>query len=64
MAANPDDGVVDAHLAVHGVDNLSVVSSSTFVTSGQANSTLLIVMLAIRLAEHLRASDADEDLAR
>ena len=55
MATNPDDGVVDANLTVHGVDNLSVVSSSTFVTSGQANSTLLIVMLAIRLAEHLKS---------
>lgn len=54
MSANPDDGVVDANLTVHGVENLSVVSSSTFVTSGQANSTLLIVMLAVRLCEHLR----------
>ena len=53
MATNAQDGVVDAQLTVHGVDNLSVVSSSTFVTSGQANSTLLIVMLAVRLAEHL-----------
>lgn len=60
MATNPDDGVVDAHLAVHGVDNLSVVSSSTFVTSGQANSTLLIVMLAMRLAEHLHQLDVGE----
>lgn len=54
MSANPDDGVVDAELAVHGVENLFVISSSTFVTSGQANSTLLIVMLAVRLADHLR----------
>jgi choline dehydrogenase-like flavoprotein len=60
MATNPDEGVVDANLTVHGVDNLSVVSSSTFVTSGQANSTLLIVMLAVRLAEHLhQLNDAD-----
>jgi choline dehydrogenase-like flavoprotein len=54
MAANPDDGVVDENLAVHGVENLFVASSSTFVTSGQANSTFLIVVLAIRLADHLR----------
>jgi choline dehydrogenase-like flavoprotein len=53
MAANPDDGVVDENLTVHGVENLSVISSSTFVTSGQANSTLLIVMMALRLAEYL-----------
>jgi choline dehydrogenase-like flavoprotein len=57
MATSAQDGVVDAHLTVHGVDNLSVVSSSTFVTSGQANSTLLIVMLAVRLAEHLHQLD-------
>jgi choline dehydrogenase-like flavoprotein len=60
MSTNPDDGVVDADLTVHGVDNLSVVSSSTFVTSGQANSTLLIVMMAVRLAEHLSHRNAAE----
>lgn len=55
MSANPDDGVVDGDLAVHGIENLYVSSSSTFVTSGQANSTFLIVLLAVRLAEHLRS---------
>ncbi len=58
MASDPKDGVVDENLAVHGVENLFVLSSSTFVTSGQANSTLLIVMLAVRLADHLRQLDA------
>ena len=57
MAAHPDDGVVDENLAVHGVENLYVVSSSTFVTSGQANSTFLIVILAVRLADHLSQLD-------
>ena len=57
MAAHPDDGVVDQNLAVHGVENLFVVSSSTFVTSGQANSTFLIVILAVRLADHLSQLD-------
>ncbi|HEX3793977.1 MAG TPA: FAD-dependent oxidoreductase [Acidimicrobiales bacterium] len=54
MAENPSDGVVDGNLAVHGVKNLHVVSSSTFVTSGQANSTFMIVAFAVRLADHLR----------
>ncbi len=63
MATKPDDGVVDADLAVHGMENLSVISSSTFVTSGQANSTLLIVMLAVRLAEHLRHLDSADSIA-
>jgi len=62
MSTNPDDGVVDADLAVHGVENLFVVSSSTFVTSGQANSTLLIVMLAVRLADHLRELDGTDSI--
>ena len=54
MSARPEDGVVDENLAVHGIANLFVVSSSTFVTSGQANSTFMIVVFAVRLAEHLR----------
>jgi choline dehydrogenase-like flavoprotein len=54
MAERPDDGVVDRDLAVHGLANLFVVSSSTFVTSGQANSTFMIVVFAVRLADHLR----------
>ncbi|MEI6505194.1 MAG: GMC family oxidoreductase [Planctomycetota bacterium] len=54
MAKSPDDGVVDEHCRVHGTGNLFVASSSVFPTSGQANSTFMIVVLAIRLAEHLR----------
>jgi choline dehydrogenase-like flavoprotein len=53
MSAKPEDGVLDSQLAVHGFDDLFVASSSAFVTSGQANSTFTIVVLAIRLAEHL-----------
>jgi choline dehydrogenase-like flavoprotein len=59
MAADADDGVVDGDLAVHGIENLFVASSSTFVTSGQANSTFLIVLLAVRLADRLRAALRD-----
>jgi choline dehydrogenase-like flavoprotein len=53
MSAHPQDGVVDRDLAVHGFDDLYVASSSTFVTSGQANSTFMIIALALRLADHL-----------
>jgi len=53
MSALPRDGVVGPDLAVHGVENLHVVSSSVFVTSGQANSTFMIVAFAVRLAEQL-----------
>jgi choline dehydrogenase-like flavoprotein len=45
---------VDQNLAVHGAPNVYVASSSTFVTSGQANSTFMIVAFAVRLADHLR----------
>jgi choline dehydrogenase-like flavoprotein len=53
MSARPQDGVVDRDLAVHGFDDLFVASSSTFVTSSQANSTFMIVVFALRLASHL-----------
>jgi GMC oxidoreductase len=53
MSASPSCGVVDQSLAVHGVPNLYVASSSIFVTSGQANSTFMLVVFALRLADHL-----------
>jgi hypothetical protein len=56
MSELPEDGVVDRNLAVHGFDDLFVLSSSIFPTSGQANSTFTLIAFAVRLAEHL-ASD-------
>jgi len=47
--------VVDLDCRVHGIDNLFVASSATFPTSSQANPTLTIVALSLRLAEHLRS---------
>ncbi|HEX6688736.1 MAG TPA: GMC oxidoreductase [Solirubrobacterales bacterium] len=65
MSARPEDGVVDADLAVHGFEDLFVASSSTFPTSGQANSTLTLVAFAVRLADRLaaelRAAPIDAD---
>jgi hypothetical protein len=54
MSALPEDGVLDSDLAVHGFEDLFVASSSAFVTSSQANTTFMIVVFALRLAEHLR----------
>jgi choline dehydrogenase-like flavoprotein len=54
MSARAEDGVLDSQLAVHGFSDLFVASSSAFPTSGQANSTFTIVVIALRLAEHLR----------
>jgi choline dehydrogenase-like flavoprotein len=53
MSADPREGVVDADCRVHGVDNLFIASSSVFPTSSHANPTMLVVALAIRLADHL-----------
>ena len=53
MSASPQQGVVDWDLAVHGVPNLYVASSSVSVSSGQANCTFMTVAFAIRLADHL-----------
>lgn len=54
MASNPHRGVVDSDCQVHGVPGLYVAGSSVFPTAGHANPTLMIVALALRLAEHLR----------
>jgi choline dehydrogenase-like flavoprotein len=54
MADDPRQGVTDRNCAVHGMRNLFVAGSSVFPTAGQANPTLTIVALALRLADHLR----------
>ena len=53
MGEDPRTSVVDADLKVHGLSNLHVVSSAVFPTTGQANSTLLAVAFAVRLAHRL-----------
>jgi choline dehydrogenase-like flavoprotein len=53
MADNPQEGVVDRDCAVHGMKNLYVAGSSVFPTAGQANPTLTLVALALRLADRL-----------
>jgi choline dehydrogenase-like flavoprotein len=56
MSAEPEDGVLDRNLAVHGIPNLHVLSSSAFPTSSQANSTFMIVVFGLRLADRLRTT--------
>ena len=55
MAADPRFGVVDADCKVHGVEGLYVAGGSVFPTSGHANPTLMMLALAIRLADHLKS---------
>lgn len=54
MSSAPADGVVDANLKVHSIDNLYVAGSSVFRTPGISNPTFTIIALSMRLAEHLR----------
>ena len=56
MSADPKDGVVDANCKVHGVDNLYVASGAVMPTSSQANPTLTIVAISVRLGRYLAAS--------
>ena len=53
MGRDPRSSVVDPQCRVHGVDNLHIASSAVFPTSGQANPTLTLLALALRLADHL-----------
>lgn len=53
MAEQPRDGIVDRDCRVHGSPNLFVASSAVFPSSGQANPTLLVAALSVRLAAHL-----------
>ena len=55
MAARPEDGVVNEHLAVHGISNLFIASSSVFLTSSQANPTFMIIVFALRLVDWLKS---------
>lgn len=53
MSHDPAHGVVDENCKVHGVDNLYVGGSSVFPTGGGTSPTLTIVLLALRLGQHL-----------
>jgi choline dehydrogenase-like flavoprotein len=54
MSEDPRLGVVDARCRVHGVAGLYVAGGSVFPTSGHANPTLMILALAIRLADQIK----------
>ena len=60
MGSDPHVSVTDANGRVHGVDNLFVAGAALFPTSSQANPTLTIVALALRMADHLKQLQARE----
>ena len=53
MGEDPRTSVVDRDCRVHSLDNLFVAGSAAFPTSSQANPTLTLIALALRLGEHL-----------
>lgn len=55
MGRSPDTSVVDENAKVHGVEGLYITGSSVFPTPGHANPTLMVVALAVRLADHLKS---------
>ncbi len=56
MGNDPRSSVVDSDCRVHGMENLHVASAAVFPTSSQANPTLTVVALSLRLAQRLQAS--------
>jgi len=54
MGNDPADSVVDADCRLHELDNLYVSGAAVFPTSSQANPTLTIVAMALRLGDHLK----------
>jgi choline dehydrogenase-like flavoprotein len=54
MASTERSGVVGPDCVVFGLSNLFIASSAVFPTSGQANPTLTIVALALRLAKRIK----------
>jgi len=54
MSDDPKLGVVDSNCQVHGVAGLYVAGASVFPTNGHANPTLMIVALAVRLADKIK----------
>ncbi len=55
MSETPATGVVDPQCQVHGISGLYVSGSSVFPTCSHANPTQMIVTMAVRLADTLKA---------
>lgn len=62
MGVDVRTSVVNADCRLHEADNLYIAGAAVFPTSSQANPTLTIVALALRLADHLRHTYADRTM--
>jgi choline dehydrogenase-like flavoprotein len=58
MASSSAEGVVNGDLRVFDADNLFVASSAVLPRSGQANPTLTVMALALRLAANLARANS------
>jgi choline dehydrogenase-like flavoprotein len=63
MGTDPRSSVVDVDCRVHGIANLFIASAATFPTSSQANPTLTVVALALRLSAHLKTQCRPADIS-
>jgi choline dehydrogenase-like flavoprotein len=59
MSNDPRFGVVNSKCQVHGVGGLYIAGASVFPTSGHANPTLMLVSLAIRIADQIKTDLAN-----
>jgi choline dehydrogenase-like flavoprotein len=55
MSASPGSGVVDTDCRVHGTNNLFVAGSGIYPSATGGSTTMMLIALALRLAEHLDA---------
>ena len=60
MGTDPMTSVVDRNCKVHDVENLYIAGSAVFPTSSQANPTLTLTALAVRLADHIIGQFSEE----
>jgi choline dehydrogenase-like flavoprotein len=55
MGLSPEQGVVDSHCKIYGIDNFYIGSCSVFPTSGGSNPTLTMLALCLRIADQIKA---------
>jgi choline dehydrogenase-like flavoprotein len=53
FGSDPETSVLDANCKAHELDNLYVVDSSFFASSGAVNPTLTVIANALRVGRHL-----------
>jgi choline dehydrogenase-like flavoprotein len=53
MGSDPKTSVIDSNCKVHSLQNLYIAGSAAFSTSSQANPTLTLIALALRLGKTL-----------